>query len=629
MIPIRSSQVLASLTALSLVLIGCGGAPDAAAPAQPAWCSSVALADDNGLPGSRIGLLGVDADMGPIFAGTRSDEERIPVLIDIAREGSPFALELIVPFHPTERFAGGTLAVHLLDEHGRACDAMDLTVRSLGAPDAPGVSGAFGSFVDDLQAHVLRLSADDAIDPALLRGDIAALPVELIGLGLTQFMIDHPENPNSLRQVLDRGELETSKGTIEFDPTLLDLLAFGHDWSSLIAREVSVSPLAHVPRHCVGSTALSSSRQLDGCMRLQAFHEESFHSYGVVTALASLAAALAAITPLPGDEVAFALIGAAALVGALNDYTLSRVMPRRIASLDFDPSHDLFTTPEQVGSWSNVRLVVRDNDVSLATVVSEIIGAIPVGRVVNLIPKGYETAKAGAESLLNESSALLTDWLQTRLPDFAIAVRFEAMGPVDIMDYPESFESEVRADRVVEIRSHEDGTYVPVRPLEDGTAQIVLGLRSGYFNNALSYTNHSVAVESEPVVTYSGSFRIDAILDCPHAHASTLEYVAAGVVSVEANLSTGEALGTLQMTEEFGPTCFTHSGGVHTVNPPSEVSVVDGVVTVAVTQVDEARAFYFVASGNVSGPLFGTLDASYYFQGQNGNGSTGIVLERR
>lgn len=139
----------------------------------------------------------------------------------------------------------------------------------------------------------------------------------------------------------------------------------------------------------------------------------------------------------------------------------------------------------------------------------------------------------------------------------------------------------------------------------------------------------SLGLTCDPL-EYSGTFELNAILDCPELPSvDSLEYRATGTAFVAVSPARDTASAYLDLTEDFGPSCFTHRSGPFRFDmPPTDVQIQDDSLSLAFSRTDDARSYDMRLEGPVDGPLTGTIDADYFFIGQNGSGSTSITLDR-
>jgi hypothetical protein len=189
------SRTVAALILGALTLAGCGEPRDE--PSRSLSCSDLSLERDHGAPLDVLTILG--------SAALPVGESRIEV-VDETGSGRPVlwrrdddgTVVVPVPLHPSGRLEGGLVRL-LVRAPGTQCDLGTLTIDPL-AP-AP---GSTGRVVDALQAYIgAQAWHFGATLEALQEASPDTLLPPLVPLYLAQAVLDHPENPNSLRAVLD------------------------------------------------------------------------------------------------------------------------------------------------------------------------------------------------------------------------------------------------------------------------------------------------------------------------------------------------------------------------------------------------------------------------------------------
>lgn len=168
-------------------------------------CNQLSLATNSGKPGDTIQLINAAGDFANVatYSGTYrvagSSEEGV---VFIEKIGSQ--LQLITPLHPDNNILGGDILINVT-LNGRRCSALNFTIASLPDPEAQGVKDSYMSVADEIQDYIIGRAQNEGVNPDILKGELSELPNSLIGLGMNQYFIDHPDNPNSMKAIASRG----------------------------------------------------------------------------------------------------------------------------------------------------------------------------------------------------------------------------------------------------------------------------------------------------------------------------------------------------------------------------------------------------------------------------------------
>ena len=502
-VSVRSAVAGACWLLAAAIVAACAGpsAGPGANDTAPSWCGDLALSRSGGHPGDTIVVNGVPTTVEALYAAIIvNGDAHHPVLVDRPGDGDDGPLVLTVPFHPDGRNAGGRVDLEFGTEEGTTCRGVSLDVRRLPEANDPAVSGSFQRLVDELQAELEAAAATRGVEPASLRGELDELPLAALPLGLAQFVLDHPGNPESLANVLASGTFPGLDGNL--DTALLDQLI--HVRMAAAASRANAGPQSRSVHNsdiarCLEDRAMTSGEHLDDCMRLQRSRAAWSERAGIVSDLLNVASAIALANPLPGDEVAIGILTSASVVAGIGLYLESQMLPSQVNSLEFDVTRDRFDALGQTGTWVNVRVTVSDTEVDLVKIVGEVVAALPIKRLSkwlasffpDRVEKVVETKLKVEARLVKALAERYDNRLQWRIP-------YSILGAVDITTYTDSYESSVRGDRVIAIGAHEDRDYAPTTPLTAGTASLALALRSGFFNDSLRVASQSIVVVEPP-----------------------------------------------------------------------------------------------------------------------------------
>ncbi|MDX1493964.1 MAG: hypothetical protein R3253_07905, partial [Longimicrobiales bacterium] len=161
-------------------------------------CPAVAPSADNGIPLDEvpIGTLPVALDR-PVIVEARSVSDSLTSygVVEVDEQGNA---EVVVPIHPSGAPEGGDVTLTVSDGI-RACAPFPFTIDPL--PPAPGELAAVADALQNVleaQATVLETTVQE-----LVSTPPDQLPATLFPIALVQSIVDHPDNPRSLRALAD------------------------------------------------------------------------------------------------------------------------------------------------------------------------------------------------------------------------------------------------------------------------------------------------------------------------------------------------------------------------------------------------------------------------------------------
>lgn len=300
-----TSQAEPNLSATASIEVVSEGDPDPGPTPEPGeWCSRIKFEATSGTPGEHVGISGLPSKMDVVFADITVPDtttESFAIILDGENSRQPY--ELLVPLHPTAPIAGGVVNVQI-NNGSQACNPLSFEIESMGNPDDPAVRGSFARSVGTLQQSIDQQANEVSLDPAALKGDLSKLPTEYFGLGLVQFLIDHPQNDNSLAAIARRESVFTDGKFVEFDVALMDVL-YHHFGLAELSRSQTLQPSA-LELPCMGARALSSAAELNRCMNTAGqFKQDVKFLQHIETALSGLSV-IAIQFPVLGANILYA-----------------------------------------------------------------------------------------------------------------------------------------------------------------------------------------------------------------------------------------------------------------------------------------------------------------------------------
>ena len=157
-------------------------------PQKPVFaCKEIALATTTALPGAVVDIAGIPLNLENFeVQAIDGVNDSLPVPI-IAYTDDAY---LLAPIHPSFELIGGITTLQFI-HHGDICHEVVFNVLPI--PEAP---GELMRLAEAAQQDLDAALAFFGIKPGDIRGDV--ISEQLLPLAEIQFMIDHPDNPNSL-----------------------------------------------------------------------------------------------------------------------------------------------------------------------------------------------------------------------------------------------------------------------------------------------------------------------------------------------------------------------------------------------------------------------------------------------
>jgi hypothetical protein len=465
---------------------GDGGDDDGDEGGNPTeWCKRVSLAAPSGAPGDRIAIAGLPKSLKTVYANVEipGESSKGTALIVETDEGGGNGLALLVPLHPTQPLAGGTVNLSISDGQ-KECAPSSFAISPLANPNS-------------LQTEIADAASAHGIDVATLKGSYASLAPEHASLGMLQFIVDHPDNPNSLVAVQNRGTVIDDGTPVPINMALLNALVYRLNMFDITTASALEATALGIDKLCVGRPALSSATNLNSCMNRGDEIERLAVVNEIVGELIAYAAIIAAFDPVPGDELVFTWLAASQFGYAIGFSVYQQQLPKEITSMTFDVSAPSFNEVGQTGVWQNIKLEVKDTTgINVADLVGELFSNLSAGKILKNLDKITFTDRLFERFVDDVKALVVKNMMGTYKGGTVLPIPYSTYGSVDITEFRASYYPLVAGDHVITVNAAA-GSYAPINPLKKGTAQLGLRLNHGYFNNASMQAFQSITVEYE------------------------------------------------------------------------------------------------------------------------------------
>lgn len=302
-------------------------------------CTTLDLSTGSALPTESVTASGLPAALGEVLVARVMSADRDDLGWTYFEPRSGGSAAMLAPLHPSGSASGGEVWVRVADESA-ACPPVAFTVEPL-----PDHSGEMLEAVDALQQSVADQAAILGTTPA----DLRATPIDEVAepylpIALVQYVLDHPQNPNSLRAVA------TGTAAPEVDPALLDaLIAESGLADDLAALNVSggalrqAAPLAIAAQTCLpGTIGTSETLLLSDCMNAQAEAQANVESElgQAIRSISEWSWMLEGLEGAAGRRAAW--VNAILWVLEMSDTRLAALLPCCIVDLAVDADRDFF-----------------------------------------------------------------------------------------------------------------------------------------------------------------------------------------------------------------------------------------------------------------------------------------------
>lgn len=351
-----------SLTALAAwsLQLGCGGSGEDDVP-EPR-CDAPHLASASGLPLDEIAIEGIPAHFDTLLAAKVKADGATSTTLVARRDDGPIVL--VAPIHPTGSAEGGEVTLEVVDAGGRSCTPIPFTILPL--PPAPGATAAM---FDQLRArHEGQARFFQTSIEALRRTDVDDLPAHLLPLYLAQHTLDDPENPNSLRALLDGSapDLEGVAADIDLLDRLVDKLglsaALGESLVELDAllagAEAGTLALQAAPTAMGGSprTAYALHAEMEMAQWARGYRGDS--GLAQATRGTATAVGLGGLVPVPQVKAGSMVLGSGLFAFTKGAEAMAALLPSSFVSIDFQLSPSSFGEDDpSSGRWHDVEVV--------------------------------------------------------------------------------------------------------------------------------------------------------------------------------------------------------------------------------------------------------------------------------
>lgn len=466
-----------TLLGLAILLGSCATTKDSSGGSPESWCEALTLQSKSGVPGDVIPLTGASDDRTGVYAEVTAAgaSEPIAALVTLEPGRTPAQTVIVVPIHPADPFAGG--AVTLTFKDGEAsCPGQTFTIAALPDPNAPEVQGTLERQAAQAQANLDTQAQALGIDPAALKGEISELPVEALSLGLAQFFVDHPDNPNALLALAERGSVYEDGVYKPFDRNLLNSVAYQFAFPKTLAEASELQTQA-LAEGCLGQESLASAQHLNVCMDLSQDLQVLYEELALQAKIIGYAMMpLVLISPPLG--LSAMLIGYSYYFINTTAMLNAQATPRALETLTFSASPTTLLTSADSGTWGDVRVTVADSQLDLAEVITRTIDLVNFGAFVPGLPVVQMYFDRIVTLVLNELKERFEDDINK------VSVPYSSFGEVDITAYSESYSASVAYGKELTITSSTGRTYAPSVPFTPGRADLILAINDGYFNDS-------------------------------------------------------------------------------------------------------------------------------------------------
>lgn len=455
-------------------------------------CVSVLLSGlytDVACPALTPGAAG-GAPMAPVALGALPPQLEEPLYARVTGSGSDaYALGFVerapdgtastrIPLLPSGSLDGGAVSVRIAG--GRYACSTPVTFQVAGLPPAPGETAAIVDLMEELiEAQASRLGTSAA---AMRAADPATVPEALLPLYIVTTVVDHPQNPNSLRAILQGTAPLVAGGSLEVADRLLA-------WSGLRdALEASLPPAASPLMRAAAADldagdcltgAITLASELHECMSIA--NDAAFKMDGMsgqvqddlITALG-----YASNVPYPPAKAAAAIMGAAMVVADKLQEGTAMLLPRSFLDIKVTATPQQFMEDEEgTGNWeAEVRATSAGWQIDKA--ILEILS-----QIANLSGALYSWLKSYlAEAVEQVVLAMVLNAAVNTNIDLAggsdiFKIEPQEFGPVDVSD-EEWSERSLIPDDIFQFTGHT--SYVPNKA---GQADLVVRTRAGLFGN--------------------------------------------------------------------------------------------------------------------------------------------------
>ncbi len=321
-----------------------------------AVCPDLSLQATSASPLDLIAAGSVPGDLeSPLFAYVTADgsDDATVSVVDRLSDGS---VSLVAPYHPSGSMDGGDVSIRFAGGT-HACPAVTFTVESL--PSAPGELGAVADLLQQAVEVQAGLAGTTVAELKALDGSSVPSP-SIIPLLIAQSVIDHPDNPSSLRAVADG----TAPGWDASALEALDRVLAGMGLRAELEAALSQAQPAPAPTSeggparvdaidCLGED-IDTPLELSDCMDLAA--DARFRLDGVsgrVLTDLGTATGVLGLVPNAGVKLAASGIGGAAFALQKLREGTANLLPSELTAMELTATPVSFLEDQEgPGSWT-------------------------------------------------------------------------------------------------------------------------------------------------------------------------------------------------------------------------------------------------------------------------------------
>lgn len=473
------------------------GPPSEPPPEGQIPCPDLSVGRTSGLPLDEIEIGLVPEEFGTTLAARveGGEGEEGGTAFAFVHRGRDETALLVVPVHPSASAEGG--AVQLIVTDGALeCPPVDFTIDPL--PPAP---GEYGALVDVLQEAVRQQALAVGTTVAeLTETDVLGLPEELWPLAVAQSVIEHPDNPNSMRAFAE-GRASFAD---EANPVLLDRLTARTGLTSELTASVEAVPSSPAPSLRASSISADAldclttpigkddAPLLDSCMetaasaafRLEGASNQALNDIG-------LAVGVAGVIPNPGTKLASAGAGLAIWTLQQLRQGTANLLPSAFVSMNFvaDPLTFEEDRPGP-GSWKDAMVEATSRGWRMDKLILDAAFQLVNARsAYKGWLKRFEPSDLGEDLVgLLQTMAIQEAINSTEGSDF-VEIDPEIFGPVDVSSDTWS-ESRIAMGTSVELVSHTE-----YEPREPGISILSVRTEDGEFGGQQIAEQKQIEVE--------------------------------------------------------------------------------------------------------------------------------------
>jgi len=576
----RSPKVLLVVLGV-LCLVSCGESDDPVSPpggGEQELTPTIALAQAAAVPLAPVAITGLPVDRDDLYglvtvitgksAKAVGDTVTHQVFIEHREDGT---YHLTVPFHPTTPKAGGTVEFRVTNGSN-----INSTVTTLEIAALPAADGAFAVLVGSLQTlldgwlPIHRTSREE-----LRNTPTSEFSDNWYPLYFAQDVIDNPDNPNSLRAIVD-GTAPHAAGD-DFDLDLLDRVIglvgmqellddnVAHldsmiAWADTLEDGNMKSLAANQPQ---GALTISTARQLDYFMTVANASRRGTEGHpGEILQATGLGIGALGVVTL-GAPVVGAL-GASLWAYQTMEEAKSKLLPSTFeqgaTSCEFAQVSFKEDEPGPA-QWSNFRIAGQSEGMSIdklaLSAIMQFVGLRgSFGKWAEGIPEiagavGKFALGEGGNALINAASG-------------AVTIPPRVWPSVDA-SHPNDYDSSINAGSAVSINQRN------YRPEQAGQSTLQVATKSGHYGYQATLVHQVVTVDAIKVTVTPGAKNVEP--------GDKVEFSA----EVESALDD-----TLEWTTTGG-TLDVNSNTTATLNTPPEAWKTPIIVKARATTTDGAR----------------------------------------